>query len=298
MLKRENLELPPTPLQTPELPRKKVHFADPISKYYSISDSNISRSNEPNQTRPTPLNSQELEDSEETTKTTLQLQDLSKSVNTLMTNPDPPLLIEVVIRRESQNDENVLSVMLAVEQGKNKHPFLQLSQCQVQEGILRYREKIYVPDSDELRIRILQQHHDHPSAGHPGRAKTFELLSRSYYWKGMNTDTRRYVQNCRTCGRTKPRHDRHQGLLQPLPIPERPWQDISVDFITHLPKSNGFDAILVVVDRLTKIRHYVPCLITDSAEEVARLFVREIYRLHGVPTSVVSDRDIRFVNSF
>jgi hypothetical protein len=275
MLKRENLELPPTPPQTPELSQKNVRFADPISKYYPISDSNISKSNEPN-----------------------QQQDLSKSVNTLIVNSEPLPPIEVVIRQESQNDENVLSVMYAVEQGKNKHPFLQLSQCQVQEGILRYRDKIYVPDSDELRIRILQQHHDHPSAGHPGRAKTFELLSRSYYWKGMNTDTRRYVQNCRTCGRTKPRHDRHQGLLQPLPIPERPWQDISIDFITHLPKSNGFDAILVVVDRLTKMRHYIPCLMTDSAEEVARLFVREIYRLHGVPLSVVSDRDIRFVNSF
>lgn len=279
MLKRENLELLPTPPQTPELAQKKVHFAELIS-------------------RPTPLDLQELTDTRTIRKATLQQEDSPRTVNTLSPSPSQPLPIEEAIRQESQNDENVLSVLHAVEQGKNKHPFLQLSQCQAREGILRYRDKIYVPDSDNLRVRILQQHHDHPSAGHPGRAKTFELLSRSYYWKGMNTDTRRYVQNCQTCGRIKPRHDRHQGLLQPLPIPERPWQDISVDFITHLPKSNGFDAILVIVDRLTKMRHYIPCLMTDSAEEVARLFVREIYRLHGVPKSVVSDRDIRFVNSF
>jgi hypothetical protein len=226
------------------------------------------------------------------------LENHPETLNAMTPELEPTTTIEEALRLESRNDENVRSVIQAVEQGKNKHPFLQLSQCQVGEGILRYRDKIYVPEANELRVRILQQHHDHPSAGHPGRAKTFELLSRSYYWKGMNTDTRRYVQNCRTCGRTKPRHDRHQGLLQPLPIPERPWREISVDFITHLPKSSGFDAILVVVDRLTKMRHYIPCQMTDNAEEVARLFTREIYRLHGVPTSVVSDRDIRFVNSF
>jgi len=114
----------------------------------------------------------------------------------------------------------------------------------------------------------------------------------------MNTDVRCYVENCQMCGRTKPRHNRHQGLLQPLLIPDCPWRDISVDFITHLPLSNGFDAILMVVDRLTKMRHYVPCHMTDGAEEAACLFIQEIYCLYRAPTTIVSDRDIRFVNSF
>jgi hypothetical protein len=261
MLKRENFEtqeLPLSPPQTPELALKKVTFADPISDNDSP----------------------------------------SKGLNALTPEPDPVPSTEDMLRKESLQDENIQSVIQAVEQKKTRHPFLQLAQCVVREGLLYYRNKIYVPESDDLRIQILRQHHDNPSAGHPGRAKTFELLSRSYYWKGMNTDVRRYVKNCRMCGRTKPRYDRHQGLLQPLPIPDRPWRDISVDFITHLPLSNGFDAILVVVDRLTKMRHYIPCHMTDGAEEAARLFIREIYRLHGAPTSIVSDRDIRFVNSF
>jgi hypothetical protein len=281
MLKRENFEtqeLPPTPPRTPEPTRKKVTFADPISKQYPISDADISARNHPI-----------LEPS---------IRERPHMLGSLTAEPDLAPPIEEELRRESSQDENVQSVMQAIEQRKPRHPFLQLAQCIVREGLLYYRDKIYVPESEDLRVRILRQHHDNPSAGHPGRAKTFELLSRSYYWKGMNTDVRRYVENCRTCGRTKPRHDRHQGLLQPLPIPERPWQDISVDFITHLPPSNGFDAILVVVDRLTKMRHYVPCYMTDSAEEVARLFTREIYRLHGAPKSVISDRDVRFVNSF
>jgi hypothetical protein len=155
MLKRENLDLPPTPPQTPQPIQKKVHFAEPISRHYPTSDTNISRSDKPNQTRPTPSGAQELGDPETTMKPALQWQDPSKSVNVLSPSPEPLLPIEEAIRQESRNDENVLSVLHAVEQGKNRHPFLQLSQCQVQEGILRYRKKIYVPNSDELRIRIL-----------------------------------------------------------------------------------------------------------------------------------------------
>ena len=206
--------------------------------------------------------------------------------------------IERLLQKGSLEDENVVSVLRALEQGKTRHPFLQLAQCRHENRLLYYRDKIYVPEFEDLRVKIIRQYHDNPSAGHPGRAKTFELLSRNYCWKGMSTDVRQYVLNCRTCGRIKARHDRHQGLLQPLPVPERSWQHISVDFITHLPLSNGHDAVLVVVDRLTKMRHYVPCLMTSNAEDVARIFVREIYRLHGAPASVVSDRDIRFVNSF
>jgi hypothetical protein len=202
------------------------------------------------------------------------------------------------LKTGTREDENTASVLSAIEQEKNRHPFLQLAQCEAKEELLYYRDKIYVPEYGDLRTKIIRQHHDNPSAGHPGRTKTFELVSRYYCWKGMNSDVRQYVSNCRTCGRIKARRNRHQGLLQPLPIPERSWQHISVDFITHLPLSNGFDAVLMIVDRLTKMRHYVPCHMTDNAEDVSRIFIREVYRLHGAPVSVVSDRDIRFVDEF
>lgn len=301
MLKRENFkiqELLHTLPQTPDSIRKKVTFADPISEYSStLNDDNL-RTDGTIQTKPSSLKPYDSNALDKVKPPAVYKQDTLLKLSSMTPESEPTPSIEDALRRESLHDENVQSVIQAVEQSKVRHPFLQLAQCVVREGLLYYRDKIYVPESEDLRVRILRQHHDNPSAGHPGRAKTFELLSRSYYWKGMNTDTRRYVENCRTCGRTKPRHDRHQGLLQPLPIPERPWQDISVDFITHLPASSGFDAIFVVVDRLTKMRHYVPCYMTDSAEEAARLFTREIYRLHGAPTSIVSDRDVRFVNSF
>jgi hypothetical protein len=102
-------------------------------------------------------------------------------LGSLTAEPDLAPPIEEELRRESSQDENVQSVMQAIEQRKPRHPFLQLAQCIVREGLLYYRDKIYVPESEDLRVRILRQHHDNPSAGHPGRAKTFELLSRSYY---------------------------------------------------------------------------------------------------------------------
>jgi hypothetical protein len=267
VLKKENFEnqLPPTPPQTPEPPpTKHVHF-EKETKTVRFEDQPVIR------------------------------------LGTITPEPtiqDQQEEIQQLLKKGTQEDENTASVLSAIKQKKNRHPFLQLAQCQAKEGLLYYRDKIYVPEYEDIRTKIIRQYHDNPSAGHPGRTKTFELVSRYYCWKGMSLDVRQYVSNCRTCGRIKARRDRHQGLLQPLPIPERSWQHISVDFITHLPLSNGYDAVLVIVDRLTKMRHYVPCHMTDNAEDVSRIFIREIYRLHGAPVSVISDRDIRFVNEF
>jgi hypothetical protein len=262
---QELLPTPPqTPVQEPSIPERHVHFEDPKQVRFDDDSNQMIRFDA---MTPEPIQDDRPE-------------------------------IENLLQTGSREDENVASVLQALEQGKNRHPFLQLAQCQQKNGLLYYREKIYVPDYEDTRTRVIRQHHDTPSAGHPGRTKTFELVSRHYCWKGMNSNVRQYVSNCRTCWRIKPRRDRHQGLLQPLPIPERSWQHISVDFITSLPLSNGYDAVLVIVDRLTKMRHYVPCHMTDNAEDVSRIFIREIYRLHGAPVSVVSDRDIRFVNEF
>lgn len=124
------------------------------------------------------------------------------------------------------------------------------------------------------------------------------MMSRDYYWPGMSAYIRRWVRNCHLCSRTKPNRRNRQGLLQPLPTPERAWDYITMDFVTYLPKCQGFDAILVVVDRLTKLRHYIPCHTTDGAEETARLFTQNIFRLHGRPIDIVSDRDAKFMSDF
>ncbi|KAG0156085.1 hypothetical protein PDIDSM_3261 [Penicillium digitatum] len=107
-----------------------------------------------------------------------------------------------------------------------------------------------------------------------------------------------WTKNCHTCRRITPAREVRQGILRQLPVPERAWQDISMDFITHLPLSYGYDAILVVVDRLTKMKHFIHCKGTCNAEEVARLYTRHVWKLHGLPNTVVSDRGPQFVAQF
>ena len=115
----------------------------------------------------------------------------------------------------------------------------------------------------------------------------------------MNRQVAAYVSACDTCQRVKFRRDRPAGLLQPLPIPDRKWQSVSMDYIVELPRtSSGHDAILVFVDRLTKMVHLVATTSEVTAEETAELFVRHVVRLHGTPDELISDRDRRFSSRF
>ncbi|TKA54567.1 hypothetical protein B0A49_13613 [Cryomyces minteri] len=118
-----------------------------------------------------------------------------------------------------------------------------LSECSVVHGRLHYRDRLYVPDHDELRLFLIRQAHDSVMAGHPGRSKTYQLLSRHYYWSNMNQTVTRYVRNCHVCARSKASRQPYQGLLRPLPVPEHRWKDISMDFVVGLPTSEGCDSI-------------------------------------------------------
>jgi hypothetical protein len=127
-----------------------------------------------------------------------------------------------------------------------------LADCKEKDGRLIYRDCIYVPDHMPLRLQLLQDHHHPPAMGHPGRAKTLDLLTRKYYRPKMRKDVDHFVRNCNTCHRIKAIRHAPCGVLRPLSVPKRPWQHISVDFVTGLPPSKRYDAICVVVDRLTK----------------------------------------------
>ncbi len=116
-----------------------------------------------------------------------------------------------------------------------------------------------VPDHDELRIKLLRHFHDLLIGGHPGRVRTLDLLSRHYYWPKMYEHVRRFVASCHICSRSKAWRTSYSGVLKPLPIPQRRWRDISIDFVVELPESRGCTNIMVVVDRLTKMRHLITC---------------------------------------
>lgn len=128
--------------------------------------------------------------------------------------------------------------------------------------------------------------------------KTLEFLSRSFGWPGIRKFVSRYVTHCQVCIRAKPCRQQASGHLLPLSIPERPWSSISMDFITGLPSSNNHNSILVVVDRLTKMSHFIACSDTVSSEELATLFLTHIFRLHGLPKNIISDRGAVFTSKF
>ena len=169
----------------------------------------------------------------------------------------------------------------------------------LEDGFWCRDDRYYVPSSKSLKTKLLAEAHDSILAGHVGSAKTIELVSRNYYWPRMYEEIKHYVATCTKCQQNKASHEHPQGLLQPLPVPERRWQQVTMDFITQLPMTkSGHDAIVVFVDKLSKMVHLVPTTTTVDAPQVAKIFMREVVRLHGVPESIVSDRDPRFTSSF
>jgi transposase InsO family protein len=169
---------------------------------------------------------------------------------------------------------------------------------QLREDILTTRGLIYVPDYDDIKVRILQQAHDSMEIGHPGQAKTLEIVRRNFYWPGMRAFINEYINSCDACQRNKSVHHAKYGLLHSLPVPTGPWRSLSMDHITDLPRSSGFNCILVVADRLTKQAHFICAKKTDDARTLARQYLDNIFRLHGLPTDIVSDRGTTFTSAW
>jgi len=158
-----------------------------------------------------------------------------------------------------------------------------------------YKEgKVYVPRDEKLRVEIIRLHHDTPIGGHEGQWKTVELVTRNFWWPGITKEVKKYMEGCDACQRNKNRTEQPAGKLMPNSIPEKPWTHISADFITKLPLAQGYDSILVVVDRLTKMVHFIPTTEKTSAEGLARLFRDNVWKLHGLSESIISDRGPQF----
>jgi hypothetical protein len=167
-----------------------------------------------------------------------------------------------------------------------------------EQGLILFRGKVYVPKNMELRRKLVEIHHDKQIAGHPGRWKTVELLSRNYWWPGMSRYVALYCSGCDRCNRTKTYPGKPVGKLVPTQIPSDIWQIISVDLIVGLPESQGYNSILVVVDRLSKMLHAIPTHDTVTAQGIARLFRDHVWKLHGLPEQVISDRGPQFIAAF
>ena len=167
------------------------------------------------------------------------------------------------------------------------------------DGVLRYEGRLCVPDTAGLRRQVMGEAHSARYSINPGSTKMYHDLRCLYWWDGMKKDIAEFVAQCPNCQQVKIKHQKPGGLLQEIEIPTWKWEMINMDFITGLPRTQRkYDSIWVIVDRLTKSAHFLPVRTTYSAEDYARLYVREIVRLHGVPTSIISDRGAQFTANF
>jgi Integrase zinc binding domain len=162
-----------------------------------------------------------------------------------------------------------------------------------EQGLVRYDDRIWVPDSNDLRLQVLLYHHDHPISGHFGQNKTLDLIRRSHTWPSVRTFVKDYCKSCTACARSKASRHRPYGNLRQLPIPDKPWNSISMDFIEQLPSSEGFTAILIIVDQLSKQAIFIPTYDTITSMQLAQLFVLHVFSKHGVPSHVtVTNMDL------
>jgi len=188
-------------------------------------------------------------------------------------------LLEKVRKSKVKDDE----VVKAVEEMKRAGvKMLRDKEWREVDGIMYKEGKVYVPKDEKLRVEIVRLHHDTPIGGHGGQWKTVELVTHNFWWPGD------------ACQRNKNCTEQPVGKLMPNSILEKPWMHISADFITKLPLAQGYDSILVVVDRLTKMVHFIPTTEKTSAKGLARLFRDNVWKLHGLPESIISDRGPQF----
>jgi len=163
------------------------------------------------------------------------------------------------------------------------------------DGIMYKEGKVYMPKDNILRAEIIRLHHNIPVGGHGGQWKTVELVTQNFWWPGVTREVKQYIEGCDSCQRNKNCTEQPAGKLMPNLIPEKPWMHILADFITKLPIAQGYDLILVVVDRLTKMVYFIPTTEKTSAEGLARLFRDNVWKLYGLPKSIISDRGPQFM---
>jgi len=173
------------------------------------------------------------------------------------------------IKKAQEGDKKVVKAVEELKKAGVKT--LRDKEWEIEDGIVLKEGRIYVPE-EELRGEVIRLHHNTPVGGHGGRWKTIELVTRNYWWPGVTKEVGRYVDRCDACQRYKNRSEAPAGKLMPNAIPKKPWSHISADFITKLPLAQGYDAILVVCNRFSKIVHFIATTEKTSAERLAKLF--------------------------
>ena len=198
------------------------------------------------------------------------------------------------VEEEARRDEEYQQGWeAAVQERSPENETTKGKKLEITEGLLYQRENLWIPKG--LVQRIMESEHDTKVAGHMGQDKTIELIRRNFWWPKMNERIIDFVRRCPECQKNKTSRHQPYGLSSPLELPYAPWQSIAMDFITELPRSEGCDQLWVIIDRFTKMAHFVP-LREKTAAVLAVIFAKEVWRHHGLAADIVSDRDSRFTS--
>jgi len=158
-----------------------------------------------------------------------------------------------------------------------------------EDGIVYIEGRVYISNNKKTREKILKENHDLVDIGHPRQQRILELIKQNYWQPGLKEDIKKYVQECFKCQQNKVQHQKKAGELHPLEITQRPWQEISIDIIRPLPRSNGMDAIVVIVDRFTKMIRLKVTMTSISSEEIVKIYRDNIWKLHGILRKILSN---------
>jgi hypothetical protein len=201
--------------------------------------------------------------------------------------------LEQEIRKGQVSDAKIQEIKDLITEGRGPEF------TEDEQGIVWFKDWICVPEIDSLRETILKEAHDSYYSIHPGSTKMYQDLKQKYWWYGLKRDVAAHVAKCDVCQRVKVEHQRLARLLHPLKIPEWKWEEIGKDFIVGLPRTPaGYDSIWVIVDRLTKVAHFIPVRTNFTGAKLAELYMTWIVCLHGVPKKIVSDRGSQFTSWF
>nr|GEU39910.1 putative reverse transcriptase domain-containing protein [Tanacetum cinerariifolium] len=204
---------------------------------------------------------------------------------------EPNLILQI---KEAQKEDVELRVVLQKSEEDEQMKFRMDN-----DGVMWFGDWLCVPSDPTLQEAVLSEAHNSPFCIHPGSTKMYEDLKQHFWWNGMKQDIATFVEKCLICQQVKIEHQRASGIRQPLDTPVWKWDEISMDFVTGLPRTQKKnDAILVVVDHLTKSSYFLPIRKDFSISRLADIFQQEIVRLHGTPTTIVFDRDPRFMSCF
>jgi hypothetical protein len=196
-----------------------------------------------------------------------------------------PIWVQEVIN-SYQNDPVAAALLQELDVVQNNADGYSLT-----DGVIRYKNKIWVEQNYALQIKLIASFHGSTLGGHSGIQATYHRIKKMFHCKGMKQDVHSFIQQCATCQHVKHELCKYPGLLQQLPTTQHSWTDISMDFIEGLPTSNGFSVILVVVDRFRKYSHFFPVKHPYTTVSIAQIFLDNVVKHHGIPKSILCDRD-------